>query len=155
MHCLCCSWKMKGSCLRRQDAAIDTLSRRRDPCCILIDTRQCSSRTILLLVSLLLTFSQYAMVPENLTVSSYVSFVHTQRPLCATFCKAQTMDFASRLSFSEAVPQATNAWHSYSGQVAKSQCGESGQAIRGRALCTITPVFARGFLAAHVVSPWR
>jgi hypothetical protein len=35
------------------------------------------------------------------------------------------MDFASRLSFSEAVPQATNAWHSYSGQVAKSLSAEN------------------------------
>ena len=34
------------------------------------------------------------------------------------------------------------------------QCGESGQAIRGRASCTITPVLARGFLAAYVVTPW-
>jgi hypothetical protein len=47
----------EGSCLRRQDVAIDTLSRRRDPCCILIDTRQSGSRIVLLLVSLLLTFS--------------------------------------------------------------------------------------------------
>jgi hypothetical protein len=36
MHCLYYSWKMKGSYLHRQDAAIDTSSRRRDPCCILI-----------------------------------------------------------------------------------------------------------------------
>jgi hypothetical protein len=35
------------------------------------------------------------------------------------------MKFASRLSFSEDVPQATNAWHSYSGQVAKSFSAEN------------------------------
>lgn len=35
------------------------------------------------------------------------------------------MNLASRLSFSEGVPQATNAWHSYSGQVAKSFSAEN------------------------------
>ena len=35
------------------------------------------------------------------------------------------MGFASRLSFSEAVPQATNAWHSYTGRLPRSLNAEN------------------------------
>jgi hypothetical protein len=52
------------------------------------------------------------------------------------------MDFASRLSFSEAVPQATNAWHSYSRQVAKSLSAENLGKLSAAVLSTLSHQFS-------------